>query len=157
MSSYVLTDATLLQENLKSFDKVSFEKVDSDKTLILGTPVDIDTSTPDDVPDNSGVCDAIDGQVDSTGGLTGYYSAGAAASLHVYIVARDFSTGQPIPGATISVGNSVHIAGPDGRAYVGLRAASTEYSLRLTATGYRDSDQDELANDSFVTPDPPAA
>lgn len=138
MPNYVLDDADSFQSGLTAFDKVSFEKSSPDKEIIFGEVEDVDKTT-------SEVCVGI-----------GYPSVGYSspfARMHVYVTVKDFTTGAVVPGARVTVDGTPYTAGEDGRAYVGLRKENTLHTLKITKDGYKDSDVDEIANDSFTTPE----
>lgn len=66
------------------------------------------------------------------------------------IVVRDICTGLVIAGADVEIdGQPVGSTDNFGRVYAGKRRRGVQYAIRTTADGYKDSDQDALANDLF--------
>ena len=72
------------------------------------------------------------------------------ATEPVVIRVVDYVTGAPIAGARVRVaGGAVRVTDEDGLVDVGDLAKGRSYSLSITATGYKSSADDMLANDSF--------
>jgi hypothetical protein len=63
----------------------------------------------------------------------------------------DYCTGDPVPGATVYVnGVSYGQTANDGRVQVGTYTTGSENTLRIVKSGYLDSDNDSIRNDSFI-------
>ena len=72
----------------------------------------------------------------------------------VNIVVTDFCTGDVVAGASVYVnGSLVGTTNSAGSVYAGMLNPGQTYTLRVTASGYTDSDNDILNNDSFTVPE----
>ena len=73
----------------------------------------------------------------------------------VVITVKDYCSGEIVVGANIEVTASGYpatnfITNALGQANLGNLIVGVTYSIKITATGYRDSDEDSLSNDSFT-------
>jgi len=147
--SYVLSDASLFQDNLKSFEKVSFEKEVPNKTLILGVPED------DEVPSTDGGLSApVDCTVEEIPTNTGDTEpVPSNHRSHTYVLVKDFVTGMPVPNARVAVdGAPFGFTDDFGWIYVSYRQQGVVIPIEIKAQGYKDSGDDTLENDSFILP-----
>jgi hypothetical protein len=76
-----------------------------------------------------------------------------SATVDVDLMVRDFCTGDPVSGATVSAGGQIKTTNAAGVARLLSLTPGQTYDITITASGYVDSDQDLLSNDSFTVPE----
>jgi hypothetical protein len=69
---------------------------------------------------------------------------------NVAIHVKDFATDVNISGAFITIDNSPKGSTNEDGVYVIPSIYSGDHTIKITASGYLDSDEDELANDTFT-------
>lgn len=79
------------------------------------------------------------------------FEGAEAGTEDVYILAKNYCTGLPIANAQVWV-DGIYKGETDtfGRLHVGRYQRGTRHSLKLAASGFKDSDMDALANDEFT-------
>jgi len=79
------------------------------------------------------------------------FTAEAGETQEYTLVVKDFCDDAEIAGATVYLnGALVGTTGNDGTIFLGELFIGQEYFLRVTKTGYINSDEDTLLNDSFI-------
>lgn len=87
--------------------------------------------------------------------LITYTGVSTVTTRPVIITVKDYCSDEVVAGASIEVSATGYpttnfITDADGQADLRYLTVGTTYNLKITATGYRDSDEDSLSNDSFT-------
>lgn len=106
-----------------------------------------------DFPEISAVVVAERG--DQKASLTVSFAAESLAPIPMELKVSDFCSNEEIVDVDVFIdGSFIGKTNINGRVYLGMMKPKTHHSLKMTKTGYIDSDKDVLYNDYFTVPAP---
>lgn len=96
---------------------------------------------------------AVVKQNDSTASCTVQYGGDSLAPIPIDLHISDFCSDEDLSEVDVYMdGSFIGKSNTSGKIYLGLLVPGTVHTLKMTKTGYRDSDQDILHNDKFTVP-----